>query len=88
MSKCDNCGTAPVEIHETAGNRHLCVACACELMTRPLWAIHHADREHARVTGDPVLGYVRAGSKNEAESAAGHLGQGAGVWACEVEPLG
>lgn len=84
---CDNCGTAPSEI-DTASGRHLCLSCSIALATRPLWAVHHADREHARATGDPVLGYVRASSKDEAERNASHLATGAGVWAVEVEPLG
>lgn len=87
MKTCDNCHAAPAEIDTTSG-RNLCLSCSIALATRPLWAVHHGEREFARLTGDPVLGYVRANTKNEAEIAGWHLGRGAGVWVVEVQPSG
>jgi hypothetical protein len=34
------------------------------------WGIYHRDREYARECGDPLLGTVLAGSKEQAEAKA------------------
>jgi hypothetical protein len=58
-------------------------------MTR--WAIYHVSREFAKEHGNPVLGYVNAESKEQAEELAAKNGQiasracpGAGLWAVRV----
>ena len=64
------------------------------------WEIYHRDREYARECGDPLLGTVLAGSKEEAEAKAlagqwhkppqGMLIATSGLWAVPVgdESLG
>ncbi|MCC5664800.1 hypothetical protein LC653_12950 [Nostoc sp. CHAB 5784] len=49
--------------------------------------IYYDDSEYARVMGNPVLGVVEAGCKDEAEILASKNGLGgtAGVWAVEVQ---
>lgn len=39
-----------------------------------LWGIYYADREYARLLGDPLRTVVEASSKSAAEEVAGKLG--------------
>ena len=41
-----------------------------------LWGIYHADREYARVKGDPIRTVVEASNKIIAEETAAQLGFG------------
>lgn len=56
------------------------------------WSIHYASREFACEHGDPQLGIVEAGSKEEAEELAAKDGDiasravpGVGLWAVEIK---
>jgi hypothetical protein len=56
------------------------------------WAIYHGSREFAHEQGDPLLGVVEAGSKEQAEEVAARDGQiasracpGAGLWAVRIK---
>lgn len=50
------------------------------------WAIAELDREYARVTGDLILGFVEAESKEEAEDKARKAGirGNSGLWAYRI----
>jgi hypothetical protein len=57
------------------------------------WGIYYADKEMAQETGDPHLGTVLAGSKEEAETLAQKDGEivrravpCASLWACQIHP--
>ncbi len=47
------------------------------------WNIGYLDREYAQLHGDPIIGVVKASSKQQAEQIAARINMGGvhGVWA-------